>query len=588
MSQSPRPLVIALFLPLAGLLGLSELPAAALPVREVTIFKDGHAFVLHAGEAAVDADGHVRLDDLPTPVIGTMWSFSRAANASLTGVAAGPRRVEVEQSALTIRELIAANPGAQVLVHQTNELQYLAKIIGIPTRDADEVARLSPDSATVTLSQPGDIVLLETEAGVRAVPIDSLKELTFAAEPTRTLTTERIRNQLTMRLDWRGGQPTKTADVGMTYLQKGLRWIPQYRVTLGDNGKATVELQATLINELADLEDVTAHLVIGVPSFYFKETLDPLALGQTLDRLSAYFRNSGQNGGSPGMNYITSNFSNSIMMQTQVSRMGENHAAGGGAGEGVAIPELTQGDSDLFLFSLEHLTLARGERMIVQIDSWELPAEDLYTLKLPFAPPRELRQYFESQHQAELAQLQSQPQVKHVARLKNETGVPLTTAPAIIIRDGRPLAQAMMTYTSPGSTVDLEVTTAVNLPPSIEEEQTGQIPNAAQFGGDTYERIEMRGTISATNYHNKPVRLEIERMVLGVATEASSDGKITRPGGAGQVAGTWLGSDARWWWSYSWPGWWHRVNSVSRIRWNVDIPAGESIELIYQWHYFWR
>ena len=28
-----------------------------MPVREVTIFKDGHAFVLHRGEMATDRDG---------------------------------------------------------------------------------------------------------------------------------------------------------------------------------------------------------------------------------------------------------------------------------------------------------------------------------------------------------------------------------------------------------------------------------------------------------------------------------------------------------------------------------------------------
>ena len=74
------------------------------------------------------------------------------------------------------------------------------------------------------------------------------------------------------------------------YLQKGFRWIPGYQVTLDGNGKAAIKLQATLLNELADLDDVTANLVIGVPSFAFKDTLDPIALQQTAAQLSPYFQ----------------------------------------------------------------------------------------------------------------------------------------------------------------------------------------------------------------------------------------------------------------------------------------------------------
>ena len=39
---------------------------AKMPVREVTVFKDGHAFVLHEGSMPVDASGDVKMDYLPT------------------------------------------------------------------------------------------------------------------------------------------------------------------------------------------------------------------------------------------------------------------------------------------------------------------------------------------------------------------------------------------------------------------------------------------------------------------------------------------------------------------------------------------
>ena len=35
----------------------------------------------------------------------------------------------------------------------------------------------------------------------------------------------------------------------MIYLQRGIRWIPEYRVEIDGKGEARVKLQATLINE---------------------------------------------------------------------------------------------------------------------------------------------------------------------------------------------------------------------------------------------------------------------------------------------------------------------------------------------------
>ena len=75
----------------------------------------------------------------------------------------------------------------------------------------------------------------------------------------------------------------------MAYVQKGLRWIPSYKVTLTGNGRARVQLQATLVNELADLDNVTAHLVVGVPSFAFRDTIDPVALQERVTRLGPLF-----------------------------------------------------------------------------------------------------------------------------------------------------------------------------------------------------------------------------------------------------------------------------------------------------------
>src|SRR4051794_7218043 len=79
---------------------------SSLPVREVTVFKDGHAFVVHGGTLPTDASGNVVLDDLPQPVLGTFWPYSSSKDAKLTAVTASVRKVKLEQTALSLRELI--------------------------------------------------------------------------------------------------------------------------------------------------------------------------------------------------------------------------------------------------------------------------------------------------------------------------------------------------------------------------------------------------------------------------------------------------------------------------------------------------
>ena len=89
---------------------------ARLPVKEITVFKDGHAFVAHEGKLPTDEQGNVLMDYLPTPVVGTFWPYCADKSARLTGVVASQRRVLVEHTALNLRELLEANIGVDAVI----------------------------------------------------------------------------------------------------------------------------------------------------------------------------------------------------------------------------------------------------------------------------------------------------------------------------------------------------------------------------------------------------------------------------------------------------------------------------------------
>jgi len=383
---------------------------------------------------------------------------------------------------------------------------------------------------------------------------------------------------MTLRLDWGKREPQASANVGMVYVQRGIRWIPNYRVDINGKGNAVVKLQATIINELADVENVTANLVIGVPTFAFKDTPDPISLQQTVAQLSSHFRNDTQSA------YA---FSNMIMTQSVAP---VRHIDVPPPAETIDLgPDIAGSgkNEDLYVFTLENVTLKKGQRMVVPVAEYELAYRDVFVLDLPFAPPREVRQHFNSEQQARLAQLYHAPKVMHKIRLVNDAKLPLTTAPALILREGRIVAQGMMTYTAPGASSDLELTNAVDISVEKLDKETERVPNAVKFDGYAYGRANLSGTIRLTSHRAETVSLEVRRSVLGHIDEASSDGVIEH---LGRNEGEWVtaGELPFWWHWYNWPYWWYHFNAAGRITWQYELRPGQTVELKYDWHYFWR
>ena len=332
---------------------------ANMPVKEITVFKDGHAFVLHEGKMPTGGDGNVTIDYLPRPIIGTFWAYSADANAKLTSVVSHKRIVPVKRTALTIPELIEGNIGAKVRIVEAGLAAYETTIVGIPTRSTEELSCIEPPGSPEKLPERGSIVLLKFEGGVKAVSISRIQEVTFLDEPKLRLAGEQFRDMMTLKLDWGKRRPQEHAEVGMVYVQRGIRWIPNYRIDIDGKGNATVKLQATIINELVDIEDVKAHLVIGVPKFAFASTVDPISLQQTVAQLSSHFRPDSQ-----------SAFAFSNMIMTQQAEMSVRRVDVPDSSETLDLgPEVAGSgkNEDLYIFTLEHITLKKGQRMVVPV-----------------------------------------------------------------------------------------------------------------------------------------------------------------------------------------------------------------------------
>ena len=560
---------------------------ARMPVKEVTVFKDGHAFVLHSGTMPTDEAGNVVMDYLPTPVIGTFWPYSADRKAKLGAVTASQRKVLVERTALTLRELIEANVGAQVIVTEvsgTNQ-SYAATILELPARGGDEQEAVNPPNSGEKLSQKGSVVLLKTETGTKVVSLDRIQDIRFTGDYRKIVAEEEFRNLLTLKLEWGGSRPKKEADVGLLYLQRGIRWIPSYKVAIDGKGQAVVRLQATLVNELVDLDDVTAHLVIGVPTFEFKDTPDPMSLQQTVAQLSPYFRPDSS---------TAYGFANSIMSQVSGGMMdyrGRAERAGAPNNTVDLGPEVASSgkNEDLFVFAVKHVSIKKGQRMVLTIGEYSMKYKDVFTLDIPFSPPPGLLRNFDSNRQSELARLFNMPKVMHKIRLSNSSDTPLTTAPALILKDDRLLAQGLMTYAAPGADTDLGITAAPDIRVKKVDNETNRVPTAVLWQGNHYGRIDLAGRITLTSFHADPVEVEVTRSLLGNVGSADNNGRTEMLNVFDDPAfAETSGAYPYWWGWFSWPWWWHQFNGLGRITWTVNLEANKPLDLGYTWNYYWQ
>lgn len=571
----------AAFLPVRAAFCQSAAPSS-LPVREVTVFKDGHAFVLREGSASVSGDGEVVLGDLPQPVVGTFWPY--AVGSTLRGVVAARQPVNNARKTLSLAEMLRANIGAEITVIQGNNLSFDATILDIPSAPPRDLMALAmtDDQLRYAVSQEsaGGMILLQTKEGVRVRALNTLGEIIFKSAPRTSLEVPEYRNLLRLQLETPVAG-AKTANVGLVYLQKGLRWIPNYRLSLDGAGRADLKMQATLANELVDLKNATLNLVVGVPSFAFKDVIDPMALQATFTQLSPLFDPNSRSAGA---------FANNITSQSY--SFSNNRGGGGNRGNSdasdAAIPGLEDGPGagaeDFYLYNLKNISLQKGERMTFPLSNTALTYEDIYRYETSAAPPTDIYRNLNYEQQAAANKLLSEPKVMHKIRLSNGGKAPLTTAPMLIESRGQLLAQTLMTYTAVGGRSDIDLAPAVDVTVKRRETEVKRTPNALKWRDNDYSRVDVMGRLTISSFRAAPITLELAQQWPGTVTTAGEKGEIRKLGLGDDNS---AGAAAPAWTSYDY-GNWLGLNGISTVNWRVKIGAKGKMEIPYAYHYFVR
>ncbi len=575
-----------------------------LKTERAIIFKDGFALIIKRGVATTDQAGEVFTDEVPdAAVLGSFWAVPDEGR--LISMLAGWKETkESEDKQLPCAqpiEILLANKGkhAKVELHDRTVYSGMIREVLIEKTDApvapapwnrldhsalpsvtlpqqtlvsSHVHRLAvaaPTGEHTLTAISGANFILRSDEGDVLLPVGQVRTI-LVKEMTTTITKTRTTSKKTKRLTLKFEGAEKKQSVSIMYFRPGIRWIPTYRVSLSDKHAqktATLALQAELLNEAEDLDDVPVDLVVGVPNFRFRGTPSPLVLEATLRNALAE--------AAPNLMGNQGNALSNAMYSQRVGEFRGNKSQASEAPHSVVdLPgELTAaGAQDLFVYNLPKITLGRSERIAVPIFTTEVPYRDVYTWDLHVT--KQDQDVAPSGPGAKSPLTLSKNEVWHQVVLTNTTNLPWTTGAAMMMEGNQPLAQELLTYTPPKDEVRVPLTVSVDTPGSVSEKELHREINSIQWDGVKYARIDKEMKLNLSNHKSVGIETEITLRMGGKVDQVSHDGDVT------------LGAfDAADWAQHnSHPA----VNNSSSVIWRVKLQPGETFEPSVAYHYFTR
>jgi hypothetical protein len=527
-------------------------------VKRVAVFKNGYAFTYREGDARI-SNGWAYTTNAPTGVLGTIWGYSTLPNMKVTQLLASQSEKREIERVTDIAEILLANEGARIrFVDTYNSNKIYEGTYEILGRDRN-FAEPRAENWQYQISEI--VVALKTDSGTMLFPASAVRNFEFIGQPKMERPKISKENRLSIKVDGVGNG--ENVNLGIAALERGIRWIPAYRVEIKGTPvrEAKLELEAVLINELTDLKNSEVYFVVGVPHFLFQETMSPLSMSTAFAGVSSYF--------SAGVgNSRRDAYSNAIMSQQATIDAGDTKFAEDGLPT-VSDEEKTNtfNAEQLFLYQTNQINLKKGERASLRLFSLTVPASEVFEWTLNDSPDTQTRymEYGRSSTGVPLIQDLS-TKVWYGLRLKNQTGMPWTTAPAISFREWKPMGQDMLTFTPVGGENILRVTPATEVIGTHTLEEKGRELTKLRYSGGTYDfdLVTVEGLIKLRNIKKDAVEVVITRNLVGEGVSATDNGKISRQG-------------------FNLQG----INPNSVLKWNLNLPNGEK-EIRYTYKIFVR
>jgi hypothetical protein len=519
------------------------LPTLSTKAKAIAIFKNGLGFFIREGE--VDLLNRWAVTEyVPKAALGSLWIGSLDKDAQLEEVIGFFEEVKSENEAITLQEMLKVNIGKKVKITANNKI-----IEGIIQSVPENRVPYQESAQQRVQPYPGAIVIIRTKDGDVALNKNAVSKIEFST----TYSTKTQSKGREKRIKFKVATPKKRAKLSLSYLQKGISWVPSYLVNIEDPKKARITMKATLINDVENLENVDAFFVVGYPNFMYADVLSPLALDQALSQfiigLEAGARR--RDDYSQMSNIMRQSMPAAFREEARVQPLDYGYAAIKG------VPGASE--EDLFLYNKKGINLKKGERAYYHIFSHEVDYKHIYEWIVPDTLNVDPRGYQRSGQQPT-----DREQVWHSIKLENSTDFPWTTAPALTISGWKPLAQDTINYTPKTTKTNLKLTIATDIKTNRHEYEIERQRDVRLYRS-SYDLVTVKGELYINNAKSKDVTMEIKKKVTGEVLEVSHNGKVEK------VAEGLRG-----------------VNFNSFISWEIPVKAGEEVEVTYTYKVYIR
>lgn len=573
-----------------------------LKTERVVVFKDGYCLVVKQGAATTNAEGVVFTDDVPdAAVLGSFWAVPE--QGTIKSLVAGWVNTEFKTNrqvnCTSILEIVKSNLGKSCSfeIGQQRIDGTLLKILAndelatetmqsSPGGGGISSSQLSPFSevaaprttSTVVNSVTGAYFLIRTQFGDKMIQASAVNNLTIEnmnSSIDQTLATKSRHKRLSMQF----GEANADVKLSLMYFRPDVRWIPTYRVNLTDEAlaankikggvvnsqkqkQAELILQGEILNEAEDFVNVPFHVVVGVPNFRFRSVPSPMILEATMRNMLGQV--------APDIMGVGNNlFSNGLYSQ-RLGEFSSNRASGDSDRVAVELPDelIGKGGNDLFVYELPSMTLKRGERAMVPILRTIVPYRDIYSWDIELTHSES---YAATSAESNSPLKLSESKIWRQVELINNTDISWTTGAAMIMDGMQPLAQELLTYTSPGGICRVPVTVSVDLRGKVEDTELKREFNALQWRGNDFARVEGNIELELANNKTEPVSVEIRLRFGGKAMQTSDDGKFALEAFRAED--------------------WHDrqgnpINNSCVARWNTSIAPGECFKPTVQYDFY--
>jgi hypothetical protein len=526
-----------------------------LQIEKLTLFKNGLGFIISNAVLPENAQA-VKIGQLPVPSFGTFW-VGYPKDVKLQNLVTSIEDTEEAMGVQSLGQLLQMNTGRKATIH-TSDRDIEGTIISVKSGRSEKLTQnpyyMNPSSPRISYGQiqqkypADDLIMIKTDKGTIALSPSSILRAEFSdGDPVTTHIVKQSNPRITMNLE----KPAGGEKVSVSYLTRGVTWVPSYLIDLTDSKTAKFSANAIIINEVTDFKNVKVQLVTGFPNIKFGEILSPIAKSQSL----AEFLNalSGSHQSSSRNNYLTS-------QQAAIS----NYAVGGELEESSITPDYStavEGDvaEDLFFYPVKNLTLLKDETALVPLFTAGMPYKHIYTWKIEDFLNKEER------YQTEIQDHKPAEEVWHSCRLENSLDMPLTTAATEFLTDGEFTGQDVCYYTAPKGETTIRINKALNVFADQAEVEVDRKRNASVFHGYQYDLVTVKGELKIKNRLNKSIDIEITKEHSGELIESQPKCKDTKTAKGLK-----------------------QVNPKHILTWEIALKSGAEQKIIYQYQVYIR